>query len=153
MRVDLSGTQGSFDVLPAGRYQAKLSDGEIRIAGDQAKHTGSEYINWEFTVTEGEFTDRKLWQNTPWSHGSCDCDDWKSGSLFGLKAILASSGIWTTEELDGDEFDFEINDVIGSDFTLVVAVRQYQGDDQNDIKKVKPAGDVGANTGSAALLP
>jgi len=152
MRVDLSGTQGTFDVLPAGRYQAKLSDGEIREAGDQAKHPGSEYINWEFTVTEGDFEGRKLWQNTPWSHGSCDCGDWKSGSLFGLKAILKSSGIWSDEELDGDEFDFEINDVIGSDFTLIVAVRQYQGDDQNDVKKVKPAS-AGADSGSATLLP
>ena len=127
MRVDLSATQGSFDAIPAGRYQAKLSDGEIRISGDQAKHPGAEYINWEFTVTEGEFTDRKLWQNTPWSHGECDCGNWKSGSLFGLKNILKATGIWSDEELDSPEFDFEINDVIGSDFTLTVAVRQYQG--------------------------
>lgn len=152
MRVDLSGTQGSFDVIPAARYQAKLTDAEVREAGPNAKHEGSEYINWEFTVSEGDHEGRKLWNNTPWSHGSCDCNDWKSGSLFGLKAILKSSGIWTDEELDSDEFDFEINDVIGSDFTLVVGIKQYQGDDQNEVKKVKPAGDVGSG-GSATLLP
>lgn len=154
MRVDLSGTQGSFDVLPAGRYLSKLTDAEVRTAGPNAKHEGSEYINWEFTVIDGEFEDRKLWNNTPWSHGSCDCGDWKSGSLFGLKAILKSSGIWDDEELDSPEFDFEMNDVIGADFTLVVGVRQYQGDDQNDVKKVKPASEyAGGGGGSATLLP
>ena len=153
MRVDLSGTQGTFDVLPAAKYEAKLSDGEVREAGPNAKHPGSEYINWEFTVSEGDYDGRKLWTNTPFSHGSCDCGDWKVGSLFSLKNILKSSGIWSDEELDSPEFDFEINDVIGSDFTLVVAIRQYQGDDQNDIKRVKPGGQAGGNSGSATLLP
>jgi hypothetical protein len=151
MRVDLSGTGSGFDPIPAGRYQAKITDGELREAGPNAKHTGSEYINWEFTISEGEYESRKLWQNTPWSHGDCDCGDWKPGSLFGLKAILKSSGVWTDDELDADDFEFEIDDLIGSDFTLTVAVRDYQGEDVNDVKRVKPAGQGGST--ASTLLP
>ena len=151
MRVNLSDTGGGFDAIPAGKYQARITDGELREAGPNAKHTGSEYINWEFTVTEGDFESRKLWQNTPWSHGSCDCGDWKPGSLFGLKAILKSSGIWTDDELNADDFDFEIDDIIGSEFSLVVTVREYNGEDTNDVKKVKPAS-AGSDV-ATSLLP
>ena len=155
MRVDLSGIQdGAFDVIPSGRYQAKLSDGEIRESKSSAKHPGAEYISWEFTVLDGEFEGRKLWQITSLSHGTCDCSDWKDSSLFGLKAILSASQIWTTEELASEEFDFEINDIIGTDFTLIVAIRQYQGEDQNDVKRVKPfAPLVSDGSQSATLLP
>lgn len=154
MRVDLSGVQdGVFDAIPSGRYQAKLTDGEIRESKSSAKHPGAEYISWEFTVLDGDYEGRKLWQVTSLNHGSCSCKNWKEDSLFGLKAVLSSSGIWTTEELNNEEFDFEINDIIGTDFTLIVAIKQYQGEDQNDVKRVKPASLVGDGSQSAALLP
>ncbi len=138
MRVDLSGVE-TFEVIPSARYQAIVTDGEIRVSGPNAKHVGSEYINWEFTIQEGEQEGRKQWTNTPFSHGECDCDDWKDGALFGLNNLLAATEKWTTEELDSDEFDFEIDDVIGSSVTIIVIVEQYQGDEVNNIKRVKPA--------------
>ncbi len=137
MRVDLSGTE-TFEVIPSGRYQAKVTDGEIRSSGPNAKHPGSEYINWEFTIQEGDYEGRKQWTNTPIGHGECDCNDWKSGALFGLNNLLAATEKWSREELDDDEFDFEIADIIGSDVSIAVAVEPYQGEDVNNVKRVKP---------------
>lgn len=149
MRVDLSGTE-TFEVIPSGRYQAKVTDGEIRASGPSAKHPGSEYINWEFTIQLGDYEGRKQWTNTPIGHGECDCNDWKSGALFGLNNLLAATEIWSKEELDSDEFDFEIADIIGSDVSIAVATEKYMGDDVNNVKRVRPPY-VGEETES--LLP
>ncbi len=138
MRVDLSETE-SFEVIDSGRYQAIVTDGEIRSSGPSAKHPSAEYINWEFTIQEGENEGRKQWTNTPIGHGECDCDEWKSGALFGLNNLLTATGNWTKEELDSDEFDFEIDDVIGSAVTIVVVKEKYEGDDVNNVKRVRPA--------------
>jgi hypothetical protein len=150
MRVDLSGVE-TFEVIDSGRYQAIVTDGEIRTSGPQAKHTGSEYINWEFTISAGENEGRKQWTNTPFDHGECDCDDWKDGALFGLNNLLAATEKWSKEELDSDEFDFEIDDVIGSAVTISVIKEKYEGDDTNNVKKVtRPRTD---EDDSESLLP
>ena len=138
MRVDLSGTE-TFEVIPSGRYQAIVTDGDIRESGPQAKHPGAEYIGWEFTIQAGDQEGRKQWTNTPIGHGTCDCDEWKEGSLFGLNNLLAATGIWTKDELDSDTFDFEIDEVIGAAVTISVVKEKYEGDDVNNIKRVRPA--------------
>ncbi len=138
MRVDLSETDAGFEPIPSGRYQVIVTDGEIRTSGPNAKHPGSEYINWEFVIQEGEYEDRKQWTNTPIGHGTCECSDWKAGAYFGLNALLAATGKWTTEELDSDKFDFDIDDVLGSEVSISVAIEKYQGEDVNNVKRVKP---------------
>ena len=137
LRVDLSGTE-SFEPIDSGRYPAKVTDGEIRSSGPQAKHPGSEYINWEFTIQEGAYEGRKQWTNTPIGHGECDCNDWKSGALFGLNNLLAATEKWTKEELDDDEFEFEIDDVLGSDVSIAVVKEKYLGEEVNNVKRVRP---------------
>ena len=138
MRVDLSETD-SFDLIPAGRYQAKVTDGEIRESGPNAKHPGAEYINWEFTIQEGDQEDRKQWTNTPFSHGSHECDEWTGNALIGLRNLLAATEKWSAEELSADAFEWEIDDILGSDVTIIVNVSEYQGEDVNNVKRVKAA--------------
>jgi hypothetical protein len=151
MRVDLSGTDAGFDALPSGRYVVKVTDGELRTSGENAKHTGSEYINWELTVQTGEYEGRKVWQNTPWSHGTCECGDWKAGALIGLKSLLTATGIWTDEQLNADDFDFEIDEVIGADVKAVVALGEYQGEATNNVKRIKALTE--EDTVDAGLMP
>ncbi len=138
MRVDLSETD-SFDVIPSGRYQAKVTDGEIRESGPNAKHPGAEYINWEFTIQEGDQEGRKQWTNTPFSHGSHDCSEWTANALIGLRNLLAATEVWSAEEMASDTFDFEIDDVLGADVTIIVVVSDYQGEEVNNVKRVKAA--------------
>jgi len=144
MKVDLSAIDSGFDLIPSGKYPARITDGEVREAGPNAKYPGSEYINWEFTLTEdaGEYAGRKQWTNT----------SLRPEALFGLKALLESSGLWNKEELNAPDFDFDIDELFGEEVTLVVAVTQYQGEDQNTVKRIRPAGQATGSAGSS-LLP
>jgi hypothetical protein len=47
----------TFDPLPAGKYLAAITGTEMKPTKDG---TGS-YLNIEFTILEGEFKDRKVW--------------------------------------------------------------------------------------------
>ena len=150
MRVDLTDTSG-FELIPAGRYNAVITDGEIREStSDEAKHPGSEYINWELTISEGDYEGRKQWTNTPISHGTHECDEWGPNALIGIKALLAATGKWSDEDLAG-ALDFEIDDVLGSTVGISVVVRDYRGDDVNNVRRVRaPFADVDED---ASLLP
>jgi hypothetical protein len=118
LRVNLSEVEGSsFDAIPSGRYPLNVFDGEIRTSeSERAKHPGSQYIAWEFTVDAGDFEGRHLWENTLLDHADCTCGDEEkfNKGLFKLKQLFSATGKWTDEQLDSDEFSFEIDDVLGS---------------------------------------
>jgi hypothetical protein len=46
-----------FDVIPAGKYNAVISDSEMK---DTRSGTGR-YLQLEFEIIDGEFKNRKLW--------------------------------------------------------------------------------------------
>lgn len=155
VRVNLSDTEaGAFDPIPSGRYPLNVFDGDIREAGPDAKHPGSEYIAWDFTVAGGEFDGRHIWQNTIFSHGDCDCPNEETflKGLFSLKGLLAATGKWSPEELDADEFEFEIDDVVGA---LVIGGVRYRKSeeygDSNDIRRFHVADE--ATVASSSSLP
>jgi hypothetical protein len=130
IRVDLSDVEsGGFDPIPAGRYPLRVFDGEIRESGPKAKNPGSEYIAWEFIVESGDFEDRHLWTNT----------SLLPQALFGLKGLLGATGQWSAEELDAADFDFDIDDVLGSLVMATVTVRNDpEYGESNVIKRFKP---------------
>lgn len=129
-----------FDAIPAGTYAAKVTDGEIRESGENAKNPGAQYINWEFTIQEGEYQGRKQWMNT----------SLLPQALFGLKGLLAATGRFSSDQIDGD-LDFEIEQVLGSDVKIVVRQKQYQGETQNEVKRVKAIGE--PSEMESSLLP
>lgn len=152
MRVNLSAADSGFDALPSGKYLVKITDGELRESGPNAKHPGAQYINWEFTIQSGDFEGRRLWSNTTISHEGCDCNDEDSfnKSLGTIVQLLKAVG-YTNKELDSDKFDLDIDNELGKDVVVVVNQREYEGEMRNDIKRYRPAGDlVGAD---ASLLP
>lgn len=156
LRVNLADVEGdAFEPIPAGRYPLRVFEGEIRTSESAtAKHPGSEYIAWEFLVENGEYEGRHLWANTMLSHGDCDCGDLDTfnKSLFSLKNLLAATGNWTPEELDADDFGFEIDDVIGSLVMGTVTVRKSEEyGDGNNIKRFKELDE--AAIGSSSALP
>ena len=157
LRVNLSEVEGgSYDAIPSGRYPLNVFDGEIRTSqSERAKHPGSEYIAWEFTVDAGDFEGRHLWENTLLSHGECECGDEETFNkgLFKLKQLLQATGRWSDEELNSPEFDFEIDDVLGS--KLAGQVRKTNSDEYgegNTISKFVKL-EAGALGSSTSVLP
>lgn len=154
MRVNLSAADAQFDALPAGKYLAKVTGGELNTSeSDTAKHPGSEYINWEFTIQTGEFEDRKLWSNTTVSHGDCDCNDEEkfNKSLGNLVSLLKATGVASDDDLESEDFELDIDDLIGKDVVLVVTQRTWDGELRNDVKRYRAAGDMA--TADSSLLP
>jgi len=144
VRVNLSDTEaGGFEPFPAGRYPLNVFDGEIRTSeSDEAKHPGSQYIAWDFTVAGGEYDGRHVWSNTIIDHGDCECSDGDKfmKGLFALKGLLAATAKWSPEEMDADEFEFEIDDVLGSVVVGTITIRKSeQWGDSNEIKRFKAA--------------
>ncbi len=93
----------SFDAIPRGWYLCEItgaSDSNPTKGGPDAKlPAGTLGTNWEFTVAEGEFENRKLWTNH-WHHRS---------TLGFMKTLLIESGAYSKDEfpneLDIDEGD------------------------------------------------
>lgn len=128
-RVNFSDVDGDgFEALPSGTYHVKITDGELREAGENAKNPGSQYINWEFTVQSGDLANRKLWTNS----------SLLPQALFRLKQMFKATGHWDDEDLNADDFNFDIDDAIGLDLKVVVTTRMYEEEKQNDIKRFKP---------------
>lgn len=133
-----------YGAIPSGKYHAKITGGEMREAGPNSKNPGSQYVNWEFTIQQGEFESRKVWTNT----------SLLPQALFGLKALLLASGKYTKEDLAG-ELNFDIDSLTSADVVITVGQREYNGDIRNEVKRFNPFDaetfKSGANTGS--MLP
>jgi hypothetical protein len=144
MRVDFSGVESkNFDAIPGGWYHVKVTDGEQTETKEAKKlPAGTPGVNWEFTVQDGEYADRKVWTNT-WLH---------ENSIWALKGLLEATGRYSAEQL-AESLEFEIDDVIGSDVMIRVAIRDYNGDDVNDVKRIKAYTGETSSTGSSSLLP
>lgn len=48
---------GQFDALPAGKYQAVITDSEIK----DTKQNDGKYIKFEWSIIEGQHKGRKVW--------------------------------------------------------------------------------------------
>lgn len=138
IRVDFTGVEtGNYKPIPAGTYHAKITGGELREAGENAKHPGSSYINWEFTIQDGEHEGRKQWMNT----------SLLPEALFGLKGLLEATGKF---DVNGP-LDFDIESCIGCDVKIKVRVKTYKGEQQNEVKRVISMTDDDSTTSS--VLP
>ena len=95
--------------LPTGRYDVQVTgvtEGEVKTGPNQ----GAPRLNWEFTVINGDYTDRKVW----------DGQNLVPNQLWKPKAMLKAAGF----ELPDDEFEFEPEDVVGSELTVQVNVEE-----------------------------
>lgn len=131
IRVNFTDVKDTFELIPSGTYQAKVTDGEMRQAGENAKNPGADMINWEFTIQKGDHENRKQWINTVLVENAL-------GILKSFLGALSKDGrpMFTQEQLDGD-LDFDIDDCLGADCKIVVGQRTYEGELRNYVKRVK----------------
>jgi len=130
-RINFTEVQSqSFEAIPAGMYWLKITDATETATKNEGKlPAGTEGINWEFTVQAGKFENRKLWTNH-WLHPRT------LGMLKDMMAKLTDDEgelVYKDGELD-TELDFDNSELFGYNIVAKVAVRQYEGDDRNDIK-------------------
>lgn len=123
--VDFDSVPEGFEALPAGTYEARKSGHELK----DSKSSNFQYYSVEFTIDEGEFAGRKLWDNYSMN----------PKALFAMKAALRACQVDVSASQDTDELWDEAD---GAPVRLVVKQRTYKDPDteeekiQNDITKV-----------------
>lgn len=156
MRLNISADDVDFEPIPSGKYRATVLDGELKQSGENAKHPGAHYINWELQIVGGDYEGRKLWTNTIVDHDGtdelpgCDCGDEDlikkfNQGLRGAAQLIKHTG-------NDPEGDWEIDDIIGNEVGIVVGISTYEGEKRNEVKRFVTLEAVGGASDSA-LLP
>lgn len=126
--IDFTGVKTTFEPIPDGEYQATVTDWEIKET-KEGKNEGASYIAVEFTISEGEFENRKQWRNYSMLRQS----------LWALKKMLVNCGL-SEDDLDGElDLDDLMPEVVGAPCTLKIGHHTYDGEVRNDVKDVLPA--------------
>jgi hypothetical protein len=66
IRVNMSAEEAKSEArmdLPAGKFHLKITDMEIKFTSQAAKNAGKPFINFEFTIQDGQYSGRKDWTN------------------------------------------------------------------------------------------
>lgn len=126
--------QEGFEPIPAGTYAATVFEGEVKEAGPEAKHPGSQYIAWTFKIQEEPYVGRQAWLNS----------SLVDKALPMLKRFLKAVG-YTDDQLNTPEFELDLDDVKGRECRIVLTVGTNPRTDEpnNSIKRVLPPGEGG----------
>lgn len=122
--TDFDGTLGgSFEALPVGFYNTIIDTSKLE---EVKKGATTEYVRIGFTVSEGEFANRKVYDNFMLSGKGV----WKLG------ALLVATGLMTPE--NRDTYLFNADDAHGLAVRIRVSQRDYNGEPVNEIKAIMP---------------
>ena len=133
---------GSFDLIPVdtvAKVNMTIRPGGLGDGGwlTQSKSSDAQYLNLEFTITEGEYAKRKFWGNLTVSGGKVDdLGNSKAGNITRetLRAILESArGINPTDESDEAKRKRLVNgygDFNGLEFWAKVGIEPARGEYQ-----------------------
>ena len=105
-----------FTPLPAGNYACKIESAEVGTS-----QNGNNMIKLKLIVLDGEFAGRKLFDNIMLMQESA----------FKMKQYAEVIGIESGEEIDTQDF-------MNRECIVLLGQREYNGQLQNDIKKVSP---------------
>lgn len=120
LRLDFSQVQGGdFEPIPEGDYLV-----EIEKVEHKHSQSGNEMLQMTFNVVEGEYAGRKVFDNYVLTQAA----------LWKLKSLFVALG----KDVSGIA-EFEPDELIGNKFIATVSVEEYNGNENNRIKKHKKA--------------
>ncbi len=115
--VDFSDVEErDFTPIPRGRYVVEIVGAEINDG------TSYPYLGMEYQVMEGDFAERKLWDNMSFS----------PKALWKLKGFYRAMGA-TDDEMAAGEFNVEPDDLIGQEIMIQVAVKADQDGEPRNV--------------------
>ncbi len=125
--INFANVQDSFEPLPDGTYNAVLGEVEVRTS-----QKGDPYLNFTFNLTD-EYEGRKAWRNF----------SLLPQSLWSVKAAMVALGA-SRDELSGsfetpEDFAEYCSQYIGQSCRIELAIKEFNGKFNNDVKKVMSA--------------
>jgi hypothetical protein len=140
--ADHEASSGDFEPIPTATYPAviyeyeedtvrELDDDEVAGKDGAPKFPGERMIKWTFKLTEEPYEGRYQWTNTVLA----------GGGLGMLKSLILATGLYTQEEVDDPDFDFDPDTVLGEPVKLKVKKnpKTRHRDANNSVKAVLPA--------------
>lgn len=119
----------NFDDIP----DSVVAEGEVEVTITKielktSQSSGNPYLNWEFTISEGDFENSKIWMITSLTEKA----------LFRLKQICESLGYEHEIEFEVDEDTNQViyPNLVGTAVTLDVYHEEYQGRKQARVKEI-----------------
>lgn len=118
--------EASFDPIPAGIYRVTVADASMTETGENSKVPGSPMMTLELRVAGGEYEDKPVWHNMVFSEKT----------LPFVKRDLRALG-FTDDELGEFDPHEACPDIEGRECDAVVGVRKYQGEDTNNVRRLR----------------
>lgn len=131
----------AFEPIPKGEYPVIIDHVEIKAS----KSSENPYLNWELTVSDGEFINRKLWMMTSLSEKAL----WRLKSVFSNLGVLEDEMIIETDEDTGYVTNPEL---AGLPAIAMVTEEIYDGKIRNRVEDLLP-GEGSAPKAKAPSLP
>ena len=120
----------SFDPMPAGVYSAIISGAEMKTPASGK----ADYLSVEYTIAEGEFKDRKVWDSL-----SINSDNITAANI--AKSRLKSLAIATCTDLKTfSDPEMLLNRLLN--ITIGVQAAKDNFGAKNTVKKVEPLGEI-----------
>ena len=128
----------SFDPMPAGIYSAIISGAEMKTP----QSGKADYLSLEYTIAEGEFKDRKVWDSL-----SINSDNVKASNI--AKSRLKAVAIATCIDLKTfSDPEMLLNRLLN--ITVGVQAAKDNFGAKNTVKKVEPLGETAKPTLTAS---
>jgi hypothetical protein len=123
---------GGFDPLPNGDYDVLAETAEYKVAG-----TGKDMIKIKFRVQGGPFNNRTVYWNAVFSPRDKE-GKVNEGALRAWFGNMACFGLKTDFFSANPSMDQIAAAMEGKKVIVTLATREWQGQEQNDVKRVKP---------------
>lgn len=148
LRVNFTDVSDRGPAKPDGWYKVRVSGGEVKTTGENAKTPGQEYMNVEFTVaTPVEFAGQKFFTNLLLLNEK---------ALPIVKGFMRATGRFTQEQLDGiiefDSWEEFYQQIEGCELMVKNKQRPYNGDMTDNVNGYK-ALEGAVNTAKPSMLP
>jgi len=118
--IDIDLDEATQHAIPEGEYEVCVDKCDVR----QAKSGDGEYLNWQFRLVDGEHAGRCVFMKTSLKKEA----RWRLKELF--KALgLSGAGV----------VSFNPEDVEGKTLLVTLAHHDFNGDVQEEVRKVKAA--------------
>jgi len=155
--ADLSG----FEPLEPGRYNAEVfemtMDAVKNLSGEGKMPAGTPMVKIQFKLTDENVNNRRVF--VTYVIPPKDYDTGKAAKMKGMLARTFMALGDSEETVRNKNFDPDLNDYVGRECVVVVGKEQkrtrdgepIEGEFNNPVKGVKPAGSV-AGTASGGLL-
>lgn len=123
---------GGFDPLPNGDYDVLAETAEYKVSGN-----GKDMIKVKFRVQGGPFNNRTVYWNAVFSPRDKD-GKVNEGALRAWFGNMACFGLKTAFFSANPSMDHIAAAMQGKKVVVTLATREWQGQEQNDVKRVKP---------------